>query len=375
MMEEEFRELDKKDCESSEDIVRAFTDKLDLDWKPQEGIQEPASRSDQPFPVDPDLRLPPPLSKHGFGILVLSDFPSQPRVIVCLECKCVIGGGNARSCKEHIRNHHKDSSDLVEVEHAPVQMDEDVEMAQVEEGELDQADQDSADGASEDVRMEPAVPHPAPQRRSYHSLNDWFDAQTEPIYNDLAHMHQPPHVIPVIPFFPVIKGFRCPEPDCTFGHMKQNNVEKHRRSHMQTQDSEYASIECKVQTLNSNDHKVPYFVVKLAEAEMTTMEEIKKQAMKDLAGYTRSSVPTDGLPYTNLFMHKFRFTSVFPSDSSSYTKLVSQYIVRSSIIHTSFQSPQEQLLALGTLFHCKDILKRIQGALFYYKRVLASKIP
>lgn len=60
---------------------------------------------------------------------------------------------------------------------APGQMEGDVEMTgEKMEGEFDQVDQDSADGTSEEeVQMEPVMPRPAIQRRSYHSPNDWFD--------------------------------------------------------------------------------------------------------------------------------------------------------------------------------------------------------
>lgn len=321
----------------------------------------------------PNLVLPTMLSQYQFGLLTLVDFSDQPTILVCLACRKAVLTDRAKQCVEHIREAHNNeiatSVPLTTFKTSNPLKDDDEEDPQPMEEEEELPD--VLDPNDEHMDEEPKkVRKP---RGYYTPLYNWFDTNHIKISKPSPC---PNRIIPAIPFFPIVDGFRCSITDCLFTAHSSVTVQQHINNHMELdQDDAFPiPIACRMQTLDSKRGFTPHFAV-LMPPQVPPVVSIQARALEQLRPHENPSTPLDKAPYTNAFLMRWRYRDIYPKEFSTYTTHVDKLLPRSTIIHTEHQSAKEQLLTLGCFAYAVRGSRALQKTLDVYRRLLGHKQP
>jgi hypothetical protein len=363
----QFNELDVEDPEAALDtILRALS-------------LEPPVRPDSPevqrqVPEIPNLNLPIGLSQYQFGLLQLVDFPSQPTILVCLACRKAVSTDQSKQCIEHIRNTHDNrvpvSVPLVAFPSTLLPDAVDDEESDEEEGGMEQ-DKVDMDEEELDLDEEERVPRRSNPGR-YKALHNFFKSSTIKISKPSP---LPDQIIPAIPFFPLANGYKCPVDDCIYASPHAEPIQGHLNSkHMTLGDNEAypAPLQCKIQTLDIRTGNTPYFAVH-SPPENSPSISVEQRVLEQLLPQDDPSSLRDKAPYTNAFMMRWRYRSIYPNEFAAYTPHVDKLLPRSTIIHSDHQSAKEQLLALGCFAYAVRVGKTLAATSDGHRRLFGYK--
>jgi hypothetical protein len=352
-------------------------------------------------PIDPALAnqyknvsMPIELGAYNCALLHLRDFPDQPTVVICLQCRKALRSDQDRVVKRHwsrhqMKRHPNVDGDSVE-EGLPIPDDADSEDARSDTGvdrhdlPLDTEDEENQVLEIEDVEtttylanISTSVHHAIDPKLASEALKTFFETQPTLITKLIDKKSFPNFAIQPIPILlPPIPAYVCTNKHCRNISIKASNMARHtckttmgrRRLSIdmdQTMhedgdgEDEYlpGQKECRVQQLYGGDQG--YFVVSDVDPEYAPDESIDKQIGKllDIPIIHTGSNPA-GLQHTSLLLRKFLYHTIWPDDFKLYEKFLNQRIPYISIIYgkkhrseeaRQDQKPIHQLLAI-TLF-------------------------
>lgn len=264
------------------------------------------------LPVFVHVEHHPALSQFGMALLSLVDFPGQPVIVVCTECRIGL-----TPTKVNLRQHSL-SHEAVAQEDIPEIPEEDVE-SDIEEY---------------------IKPVPAKRRnRDLNSLALFVESNT--LFSLLSTIEFPSLPIAEIPFLQLQHGFKCPT--CTTISKSEKTITTHIHKHHATHDTPLPIL---VQQLipSGTSASQPFQVI---QQEMRTTSEI------DLLSSVLQSVDIGsdvahssllGIQHRNPFIYTFKYEAIFPENINERQAFVQSRLVPTSLISGHNSEPKWHLL-------------------------------
>ena len=279
--------------------------------------------------VMPHLEVPPILSTQGLGILTLVDFPGQPKILVCLQCRFSFSITKKRSIEAH---RCPGSKELVETR---------------EEEEVDTEDDERME---EDEEEEDPKRAPSPTLLNSTLVSDYLSHRMETLAT--ARSLAPTGPIPAIAFFPIEQGFHCPVSTCHVAHATAKTVQHHIYHHHADIQPRPQPVAGPVQTLRRVSKPTHFKVLppEVPPARISVRQQVL-DALLESEGAGTTDADVLGPQFIDTFYKTFPYHTLFPDNPKERTEFVQKRIVPLSPLYNENQPFSNQFLAVGCLLY------------------------
>jgi len=309
----------------------------------------------------PDLEVPLPLFIHNLGILTLTSFPSQPKILVCIQCRLPFNALDRQSFEAHkcAESEEGDRKEVAPSESEESHMDVDEEDEDMEKGDED----------------EPRGPVPRIQV-SWVQTHSYLKTRLPEI--TIARNLYPTVPVPTIPFFPVTRALGCPFPTCPVAYLTRKTLRRHLNADHSTipaSQDPYEPELVPVQSLYSSS-RTQYFKVLPLVMEPVRIS-VRDQVVDTLTALDTSSLEDAdaiGPQFIDTFYKTFPYHSVFPTSAEARTTFSKRLLYNLTPVHKQGQTPEQQFLSLICLVYMIDGSKGLYHADNIVQRQFGNKL-